>query len=173
MRKTSSRVTATVTGAIAALLIAGCGTPAEDAPPETVSEAPQKVDDANESETPEGEDGDDGSAAEEEPAAEPEWVSVMTLSGNADKSSDTIDLPGGKVRVTYEFTDTAGLDMIVAGIYLLEEGTDLHKDGGIPVVMVTDEGSDETLLRKSAGSYYLHVTAANAEYTINVEVMEE
>ncbi len=58
--------------------------------------------------------------------------------------------------------------MIVVAIYLLDEATDLQSDGGIPVVMITDEGSDETLLRKSAGDYYLHVMAANAEYTVTL-----
>ena len=110
-------------------------------------------------------------AEPEKPAetAEPTWTTVATIEGNADQQSDTITLTGGKVRVTYEFTDPSSLDMIIGAIYVLDEGVDLTKDGGIPDVMVSEAGSGETVLRKDAGEYYVKVTVANADYTITIE----
>jgi len=92
-------------------------------------------------------------------------VVVAELSGNANKSSDTFTLTGGKVTVEYDFK---GNTAIVGAIYLLKEGTSLSEDGGIPEVMVSEAGSDSTIVRKSAGDYYLQVNSANADYTIKV-----
>lgn len=107
--------------------------------------------------------------AAEAPAAEPTWVTVATITGNADQQSDTIELTGGKVRVSYDFVDTAGIGMIVGAVYVLTEGTDITTDGGIPDVMISEAGAGETILRKAAGEYYVKVTSANAEYTVTVE----
>lgn len=104
-----------------------------------------------------------------EPAAEPTWTPVATIEGNADQQSDTIVLTGGKVRVTYDFVDSSGQGMIVGAVYVLTEGTDIMKDGGIPDVMVSEAGAGETILRKGEGEYYVKVTAANASYTVTVE----
>lgn len=97
------------------------------------------------------------------------WTKVATLSGSADKSSETIKLSGGKTRLKYTFT---GSDPIVGSIYVLDEGTDLNKDGGIPDVTVSKAGSDQTILRKSAGDYYVHVAVANATYTVTLEELK-
>ena len=95
-----------------------------------------------------------------------EYVLVIELSGNANKSSDTFTLTGGKVRLSYDFQ---GNTAIVGGIYVLTEGTDLQTEGGIPEVMVSQAGSDSTILRKAAGDYYLQVNAANATWTAKLE----
>jgi len=92
-------------------------------------------------------------------------VVVAEVSGNANKSSDTFRLSGGKVTVDYDFE---GNIAIVGAIYLLKEGTSLSEDGGIPEVMVSEAGSDSTIVRKSAGDYYLQVNSANADYTVTV-----
>jgi hypothetical protein len=102
------------------------------------------------------------------PAAK-KFVKLVTLSGKADKQSDTIKTTGGKIRLSYTFTDPSKSGIIVAGIYFLKEGTDLQKDGGIPEVMISEPGKDTTTLRKDAGEYYLKVTAANTNYTVVVE----
>lgn len=144
--------------AVAALLavgLAGCSGPTRTSPvPETVPAPPQTTTEA---------------PAAEAPAAEPVWTPVATITGNADQQSDTIALTGGKVRVTYDFADSAGIGMIVGAVYVLTEGTDIMTDGGIPDVMVSEAGAGETILRKSAGEYYVKVTAANASYTVTVE----
>jgi len=95
-----------------------------------------------------------------------EWVVVAELSGSANKNSDTFDLKGGKTRVTYTFE---GNNPIVGSIYVLKEGTDLQTDGGFPEVMVSEASTDSTIIRKSAGEYYLSVSVANADYTVTVE----
>lgn len=97
------------------------------------------------------------------------WTTIATVSGDADKSSETIHLSGGQVRLKYDFQ---GESSVIGAIYVLKEGTDLQTDGGIPDVTVTKAGSDETILRKSAGDYYVHVTAANTSYTITLEELK-
>jgi hypothetical protein len=98
--------------------------------------------------------------------SEPKQKVVVTeLSGSANKSSDTFRLSGGKVTLTYDFK---GSDTIVGAIYILEEGTDLNTDGGIPEVMVTEPGSDTTIIRKGAGDYYLQVNSTT-DFTVKIE----
>lgn len=107
--------------------------------------------------------------AVEAEAAEPTWTAVTTITGNADQQSDTIALTGGKVRVTYDFVDSSGSGMVLGAIYVLDEGTDLMKDGGIPDVTVSEAGAGETILRKGEGEYYVKVAAANVDYTVTIE----
>lgn len=95
-----------------------------------------------------------------------EFVTVVDVSGNANKNTDTFELKGGKVKLTYTFN---GDYAIVGAIYILKEGTDLNKSGGIPEVTVTNTGTDSTFVTKSAGKYYLSVKAANASWNIKVE----
>lgn len=100
-------------------------------------------------------------------AAAKKWVPLTTVTGGTEKTSDTIRTTGGKIRVSWTFT---GGSMAMGAIYLLDEGTDLQRDGGIPVAMI-DEAStkDSIVLRKSAGEYFVQVSAANAKYTVRVE----
>lgn len=93
------------------------------------------------------------------------WVHLATIKGSGTKSSDTIVTKGGKIRLIYTFK---GATSVGGYVYFLDEGTDLQKDGGIPDVTVDKAGTDQTVLRKSAGKYYLDVMSANASYTIKV-----
>lgn len=97
------------------------------------------------------------------------WTDVASISGSADKSSETIHLSGGQVKVKYTFS---GGESLLGAIYLMDEGKDLMKDGGIPDVTVSKAGSDETILRKAAGDYYIHVTVANADYTVTLQELK-
>lgn len=103
-----------------------------------------------------------------QPAAK-KWVKLVTLSGSADKSSDTVTTSGGKLRITYNFTDPSKSGMIVAAVYFLDEGVDPQKDGAIPDVMISEPAKDSTTIRKDAGDYYVRVSAANTKYTVTVE----
>lgn len=95
------------------------------------------------------------------------WVPLATLTGGTEKTSDTIRTTGGKIRVTWKFTKG---DMVMGAIYLLDEGTDLQRDGGIPVAMIDDGSlSDSIVLRKGAGEYFVQVTAVNSKYKVTVE----
>lgn len=101
------------------------------------------------------------------PAAAKTWVTLATVTGGTEKTTDTIRTTGGKIRVTWKFSKS---DVMVAAIYLLDEGTDLQRDGGIPVAMPdVDSASDSIVLRKGAGEYFLHVAAANTKYTVTVQ----
>ena len=102
-------------------------------------------------------------APEEEPAAE--WTTVIELSGNANKRSEVFELEGGDARLIY---DVQG-DQVLVMIYLVEEGESLEEEGGIPEVTVSEPGSDTTFLAKSPGQYYLDITSANADWTVQIE----
>jgi hypothetical protein len=104
-------------------------------------------------------------ASQPEESEPKQKVVVTELSGSANKSSDTFRLSGGKVTLTYDFKGTG---TIVGAIYILEEGTDLNTDGGIPEVMVTEPGSDTTIVRKGEGDYYLQVNSTT-DFTVKIE----
>lgn len=111
-------------------------------------------------------------AVEEEPVveepAEATWQEVITLDGKTDKASKVFELTGGETRMTYSFK--GGEDMSIGAIYLLTEGTDLMKDGGLPEAMIDGPVDEETALHKSAGKYFLDVNAANFDgWTITIE----
>lgn len=113
---------------------------------------------------------DPAPSASAEPAPEQpaEWADVVSLQGTADKSSEVFELTGGEARLDYDFSGDPAFS--IGAVYLLEEGTDLQADGGIPLVMVSEPEADSTALHKNAGRYYLHVTAANMDgWTVTIE----
>lgn len=96
-----------------------------------------------------------------------QWVTVIEANGTANKKTASFELKGGQQKITYTFK---GNDPYVIGaIYIMKEGTSKEEQGGIAEVMVQKAGTDETIARKSAGTYYLDVTAANASWTVKVE----
>lgn len=114
-------------------------------------------------------------AAEDEAPAEDaegsgEWVEVATLSGAANQRGEVFET-SGDVRLTYEFNGDD--DFGIAAIYLVDEGVSITEDGGIPEVMLSGSDSGETMVYRSAGSYYLDITAANyTDWTVTVESQE-
>lgn len=115
---------------------------------------------------PQSEEKDEPAAKAEE--AKASWQEVITLDGKTDKSSKVFELTGAEARMTYSFK--GGEDMSLGAIYLLAEGTDLMKDGGIPEVMIDGPVKEETALHKSAGTYFLDVNAANFDgWSITIE----
>jgi hypothetical protein len=94
------------------------------------------------------------------------WKTIATLAGSQDKASDTIVTHGGRVRILY---NVRGGDFVLVAAYLLEEGTDLEREGGIPDVTVQAAGRDSTIVRKDAGEYFLQVKAANARWSFTVQ----
>jgi hypothetical protein len=77
---------------------------------------------------------------------------------------------GGDARLKYSYkSEMAGMGMFA--IYVVDKGTDIEKDGGIPEIMVTSENeSSESALQKTAGKYYLNVTGSG-NWTVTVEEM--
>ncbi|EMY35811.1 hypothetical protein D477_002436 [Arthrobacter crystallopoietes BAB-32] len=103
--------------------------------------------------------------------AEQEWTEVVTLSGSANSASQTFELAGGQTRLVYSFEGSQ--DFVVVAAYLEEAGTDLNKDGGIPLLMLDKPESGETAVHKSAGEYFLDVRAANIDsWTVTIEEMK-
>lgn len=107
------------------------------------------------------------------PAAPAKWTKVITLSGTTDKASQSFPLSGNETRLVYKFTGSQqlnGQSMAVGAIYLEEQGTDIMKDGGVPIKMLQKDEAGETAIHKGAGDYFLDVKAANFDsWTVTVE----
>ncbi len=104
-------------------------------------------------------------AAEETPK---QWTEVARLTGSGDKKSDVFTLGKGKSRLRYDFK--AGQFGGMLGVYVVEEGVDIMRSGGIPEVMVNEsEEGESSLSHLSAGNYYLNVMGVNGKWTVIVE----
>jgi predicted small secreted protein len=103
-------------------------------------------------------DGDDGGAA----VGGGEWVKVMTLKGDAAKTSAPFKLKGGEQKLEYTLK---GSEMLIATFYVEDKGTDLMEDGGFPVVSPDKAGSDSTRLNKDGGEYIVIVDSANCSWS--------
>lgn len=95
-----------------------------------------------------------------------EWVEVIEVTTTANKDSETFTLEGGQQRLSYNLGQSSFASCM---IYLEKEGHDIATQGGFPVVMVSESGSDNTILRKAKGDYYISVNTANAECSITLE----
>lgn len=112
-------------------------------------------------------------AAVAAPAAAATWTKVAELAGSTDQASQSFALSGKEARLVYAFTggkQLNGQSMAIGSIYLEKDGTDLTKDGGIPVKMIQKDETGETAIHKGAGNYFLDVKAANFDsWTVTVE----
>jgi hypothetical protein len=100
-----------------------------------------------------------------------EWKEVYTFSGNGMKKSPGFELSGGEAKLKYKYQSTSP-NIGVFTAYVVEEGKDIMKEGGIPDVMTSSTKEEsETSLQKGAGRYYLHINAAG-EWTVTVEELK-
>ena len=102
----------------------------------------------------------------EEPEPEPKWTTVGKLSGNTNKAGPDFKLNGCDTRMTYR---VQGAESTIVAFYVMDSGTQLMEDGGIPVASPTKSGPGETVIRKDEGDYYIEVVAANAEWQVQVQ----
>lgn len=96
-----------------------------------------------------------------------EWASVFKIEANSDKQTENFSLHGGQQKVIYKNT---GDSYSLCIVYVVKEGDSLEKSGGFPVVSITGNEEDETMMRKTSGEYYLDLKTANG--TCSVEVQE-
>lgn len=102
-----------------------------------------------------------------EESKEKVWTSVFKTIANSDKQTESFELKGGQQKVVYKNT---GGSYSICMIYVVKEGDSLEKSGGFPVVSITGDEEDETMMRKTSGEYYLDLKTANG--TCSVEVQE-
>ena len=100
-----------------------------------------------------------------EPAKAKQWTEVFTFKGNGMKKSASFHLNGGKARIKYSFK----ADMGLFSFYVVPEGEDVMKEGGIPEVMTQQSETSETYITKEEGNYYLNVNSSGGNWTIVVE----
>lgn len=98
---------------------------------------------------------------------EKEWTSVFKTEANSDKQTESFNLEGGQQKIIYKNT---GGSYSVCMVYVIKEGDSLEKSGGFPVVSITGDQEDETMMRKTSGEYYLDLKTANG--TCSIEVQE-
>lgn len=102
----------------------------------------------------------------EETSAPREWNSVFKVSATANKQTEGFILSGGQQKIIYKNTGSPSSCFI----YVMKEGKSLDVDGGIPEVMIDGDKSDETMMRKDRGSYYLDIKVVNS--ICDVEIQE-
>ncbi len=160
------RKTTTVALIATALVALGCGA-GSTAP---TSSAPTTTGKADVAEVAETEAPDAKTPTTKAPAAKapakPTWKTVATLKGSGNKRGQVFHLGNGQARLTYTIK---GSQFVMAGIYVMEKGKSLAKDGGFPEVMADAAGKDTTELAVGEGDYYLDVTAANCTWTVTVQ----
>lgn len=100
------------------------------------------------------------------PAAQKTWQTVSTLSGDSNRRGESFTLLGGDQQLVYKVT---GTDPVLCAIYIMAKGTSLASDGGVPEVMVDKTESSDTQLVEDPGDYYLDVSAANCQWTVDVQ----
>jgi len=82
---------------------------------------------------------------------------MVTLIENNDKASEEFEMTGTEARLGHEFTGTG--DLAVGTVYLEPERTDLTVDGGIPLLMLDQDETAETMLHNGASRYYQDIKA--------------
>lgn len=138
---------------------ASSGGGSEDDTAKDSSDSTRAEDSPPNAEEPETED-------ESEPEPEPKWKTVSKLSGNTNNAGPDFRLNGCDTRMTY---DVQGAESTIVAFYVMDSGTQLMEDGGIPVASPTESGAGETVIRKDDGDYYIEVVAANAEWQVQVQ----
>ena len=108
----------------------------------------------------------------EEKTAEKKWTSIYTFNGNGMKKSPAFVLTGGEAKIKYKYKAPGGLGMGMFSVYVVNEGEDIMKTGGIPEVMSQAENEEsESTIQKSAGKYYLNVNASGS-WSVTVEELK-
>ena len=108
---------------------------------------------------------------EEKTVPEPEkpkvWTKVFETSAKSDKQTESFMLEGGQQKIVY---NNKGDDWSMCVIYVMPDGKTLEKSGGFPTVTIDGAKQDETMMRKTKGSYYLDIKIANG--TCDIEIQE-
>jgi hypothetical protein len=98
-----------------------------------------------------------------------QWTEVYTFKGNGVKKSPSFELKGGETRLKYKYKSNNGIGVGMFAAYVVEQGKDIMKQGGIPEVMTSAESEEsESSIQKSAGRYYLNINATG-NWTVIVE----
>jgi hypothetical protein len=105
-----------------------------------------------------------------EDAKAKEWQLVTEFKNNGQKNSQTFNLSGGEVKVEYDYKSDID-DMGLFYVYLMDKGTDLNQDGGLPDI-TSDQSKDksESFLHKTSGEYYI---AVNAQGKYDIKIFEK
>jgi hypothetical protein len=97
------------------------------------------------------------------------WQEVYTFSGTGMKKSPIFELTGGSARLKYDYSSQNNIGVGMFAAYVVDEGVEIMKQGGIPEVMTAAESeSSESSLHKSKGRYYLEINATG-KWTVTIE----
>ena len=103
---------------------------------------------------------------------EKEWTKIYSFSGNGLKKSPAFELSGNDARIRYSYKAPEGLGMGLFSVYVVDEGDDIMKTGGVPEIMTQAENEEsESTIQKSSGRYYLEVNASG-NWTVTIEELK-
>jgi hypothetical protein len=107
-----------------------------------------------------------------EPSSAKQWTEVFRFKGNGMKKSSSFELTGAEARLKYAYKAPSGLGMGVFSAYVVKQGVDIMKTGGVPEVMTQAENENsESAIQKSAGRYYLDINASG-NWDVSVEELK-
>lgn len=97
------------------------------------------------------------------------WTSIITLKGNGEKKSQTFELTSKNARVQYKYVGESGLGTGAFALFVVKDGDDIMKDGGIPDISIgKEEDEGESYLHKTPGKYYIDLKAVG-NWTVTIE----
>lgn len=107
-----------------------------------------------------------------ETTKEKQWTEVYSFKGNGMKKSSSFELTGEDARIKYSYKGTSGMGMGMFSVYVVDQGEDIMKTGGVPEIMTSAESEEsESSIQKSEGKYYLNVNASG-DWSVIVEEMK-
>lgn len=85
------------------------------------------------------------------------------------KKSPVFELTGASARLKYDYSSQNNLGTGAFAVYIVDEGHETMKEGGIPEIMTSAESeTSESALHKKKGRYYLEISAVG-KWTVTVE----
>ena len=95
-----------------------------------------------------------------------QWVEVFKIKGGDSKITASFVLTGGKTKIKYKYS-VKGSGLFA--LYVVPDGQNIIKTGGIPDVMIQQSEDSETYIIKEAGSYYFNISSSGGKWVVSIE----
>lgn len=120
-------------------------------------------DDQPEATTASGDQPEATTASDDDACPTPEVVE--TVSGTGNQQTAPFDIEGERFLITSEVVGTGDPDFLLFSIFVEDTNDELN----LTLVDQEQEGTQSSFVNEGPGSFFLDITAANAEYEITVE----
>ena len=115
---------------------------------------------------------DQNSALKSESTGAPveDWRKIISLDVDRKTQSEIFHLAGGQQKLVYKGT---GDKYLICYIYLVPKGQSIDDpEGGFPEVTIDEPKTDEIVIKKNAGDYYLDVRTVNGTCAVELQELQ-